>query len=115
MIGDYMRLPNGGQAHIPGQKLRGYLLSDTHPIGRAKARVLNSAGFDQTNVEMLEQSLTAIARDQEVTKVIPFLHGTKYVIEGLLEAPSGTRLQVRTVWIIETGADTPRFVTVYPI
>ena len=42
-------------------------------------------------------------------------YGTKYVIDGSIETPSGNVVKVRTIWIIEKGQDRPRFVTVYPI
>ena len=46
--------------------------------------------------------------------VVPSPHGIKYIIEGVLEAPSGAAPRIRTVWILETGETTPRFVTAYP-
>ena len=109
-----LRLPNGDNAQVAEEKLRGYLLSEAHPVGRAKAKLLNAVGFDATNVAALERGLIEIARDHNVTEVIPFIHGTKYVIKGTLRGPDGTHLEMITVWIIETGADTPRFVTAYP-
>jgi hypothetical protein len=46
--------------------------------------------------------------------VVPSPHGIKYIIEGVLEAPSGAAPRIRTVWILETGETDPRFVTAYP-
>ncbi|MFG0329673.1 MAG: DUF6883 domain-containing protein [Phycisphaerales bacterium] len=34
--------------------------------------------------------------------------------KGLVRAPKGTELPIRSVWIIESGATTPRLVTAYP-
>ncbi len=39
-----MRLPGGHQVRIEERKVRDYLLSATHPVGRFKARVFASAG-----------------------------------------------------------------------
>jgi len=42
------------------------------------------------------------------------VHGQKFVLEGELEGPSGRRLRVRTIWIIDRGQERPRLVTAYP-
>src|SRR5262245_15905244 len=110
-----MQLPNRGQAYIPPQKLRGYLLSETHAVGSAKAKVFRALGFDETNSNLLEQGLLTIARSTEVREVVSSPHGVKYVIEGSLETPRGTSLLIRTIWILETVEDRPRFVTAYPV
>lgn len=110
-----MKLPNRGNAYIPLSKLKDYLLSETHSVGRSKARWLHSVGFDETNVELLEQRLIAIAHFEDVKEVASSPHGTKYVIEGSLQTPAGSLVRVRTVWIIDKGQDRPRFVTAYPV
>jgi len=110
-----MKLPNQENAYIPSPKLHDYLLSRTHSVGRWKARFFRALGFDETNVDVLEQSLIAIAHSEDVKDVVSSAHGTKYIIEGSLETPAGSRVQVRTVWIIDAGQDRPRFVTAYPM
>ena len=89
----------------------GYLLSESHPVGRGKALLLINLGYDSNNVETLQQNLVAVAHEQEVAQVIPTQYGTKYVIDEVLQTPSGTALNVRTVWIIDAGEGRPRFVT----
>lgn len=110
-----MKLPNREDAYVPLPKLYDYLLSKTHSVGRWKARFFRALGFDETNVDMLEQRLIAIAHSEDVKDVVPSAHGTKYVIEGSLQTPAGSLVQVRTVWIINAGQDRPRFVTAYPV
>lgn len=110
-----MKLPHREKAYIPPSKLTDYLLSETHPIGRSKARFLRAAGFDETNVEMLAQGLMAIAHSEEVEEAVPSPHGMKYAIDGTLQTPTGSAAQIRTVWIIDTGQDRPRFITAYPV
>ena len=110
-----MELPNREDAYVPDAKLIEYLLSETHAVGRWKARFLGAVGFDKTNVAVLEQNLLDIAHDRDVSETISSPYGTKYIIEGTLETPTGNSLQVRTVWVIETGQDRPRFVTAYPV
>ena len=107
-------MPNREHAYIPSPKLLGYLLSETHSVGKAKAKFWRAVGFDRTNVAMLEQGLIAIAHAEEVKEIIPSPHGVKYLLEGSLQTPIGRVVQVRTVWIIDTGQDRPRFVTAYP-
>jgi hypothetical protein len=40
-------LLNAGAAIVPSDKLRDYLLSSTHPIGRYKSAVFRSLGYAQ--------------------------------------------------------------------
>jgi len=109
-----MKLPNSERAWIPEQKLRDYLLSTSHPVGRAKARFFRAYGFHDENVDLLERGLLAIARFQEVVGATKSAFGEKYVIDGELPTPSGRTVIVRTTWIIEASEDAPRFVTAHP-
>ena len=92
----------------------GYLLSEVHPDGRSKAKLLRSVGFNETNLDILEQGLLSIAQNQDVNEVVISLHGVKYVIKGDLQTPSGGSVSLLTVWIIDNGQEIPRFVTAYP-
>jgi len=56
-----------------------------------------------------------IARTSEIVATSQSRHGVKYVVDGVLPTPTGTRIMLRTVWIVETGHDSPRFVTAYPV
>jgi len=89
-------------------------MSQTHSVGKWKAGFYRALGFSEASVELLEQRLVALAQSEDVAQVEPSAHGTKYVVEGPLRTPSGRLVQVRTVWIIDTGQDRPRFVTAYP-
>jgi hypothetical protein len=83
-----MQLPNKEKAYIPPNKLTGYLLSETLAVGKSKAKFFRSLGFDETTVEQLEQGLLAIAHTEQVKECTVSSHGTKYVIDGLLETPN---------------------------
>ncbi len=109
-----MRLPNAKQATVDTQKLIGYLLNTGHPVGRFKARFFRSLGFDESNVSVLEGQLLRIAQEEEAIEAKSSPYGTKYVIDGQVEGAVGRRARVRTVWIVETNRDQPRFVTAYP-
>ncbi len=109
-----MRLPNADRAYIPPEKLTAYLLSETHPVGKAKAKFFRGYGFDDVNFSALEQELLAIVQSHEVVseKITP--QGINYVIDGAINTPAGVSVRVRTVWVIETGMSDPRFVSAYP-
>jgi hypothetical protein len=107
-------LPKRDKAYVPPEKLTGYLLSETHTIGKAKARVFSAAGFHLDNSHLLEQALLKIARVEEVQEQVESPYGAKYVIDGTIQSPAGTDIRLRTIWIIEAGDDRPRLVTAYP-
>jgi hypothetical protein len=110
-----MKLPNKENVDIPLPKLLGYLLSETHPIGKFKAKYLRSVGYNETNVDLLKQDLIAVAQTEDVNEVISSTHGVKYIIDGTMKTPSGVFIKMRTVWIIDKGQKYPRFVTSYPL
>jgi hypothetical protein len=109
-----MRLPESESAYVPAEKLTGYLLSESHPVGRAKAKFFRSLGYDDSNVADLESGLLEIARNGPIAETEGTPYGVKYVIDGSLKAPAGRIALVRTVWIVETGDIRPRFVTAFP-
>jgi len=110
-----MKLPGRERAFVPERKLTAYLLSLSHPVGRAKARFFRRLGFDGSNADRLRNELIDLAQRADVASTECTAHGTKYVVDGLLSTPSGDEAAVRTVWIIEDSRpDAPRFVTAYP-
>jgi len=110
-----MRLPNQQKVIIPEMKIRGYLLSSSHPYGRHKAAFFNRFGFRAKYWELLTSALRAHAALYEVAQVEETEFGSRYILEGPLKAPDGRAPIVRVVWFIEKGDDRPRLVTVYPL
>lgn len=110
-----MKLPYRKNVYIPKVKLTGYLLSQTHAVGRFKSEYFRTLGYDELNVSLFEEDLRTIAQSQDVKEILSTPYGTKYIIDGKIEAPSGRVVKLRTVWIIEEGQKRPRFVTVYPV
>jgi len=110
-----MELPNKFHAYVSINKITDYLLSETHIVGRTKARFFRSFGFDETNVSQFEQGLIHIAQTESVAEITETIYGKKYVIDGELKTPDGGLIHLRTVWIIETGDDIPKLVTAYPL
>jgi hypothetical protein len=110
-----MNLPNVERAVVPMEKLTAYLLCDTHPDGAPKAEFFGLFGYGLGNWQDLARALLNHAAEHGIVKeeVTPF--GVRYVIEGPLTAADGRRPNLRSVWFIETGTDTPRLVTAYPL
>jgi len=109
-----MYLPNKSNAVISNSKIMDYLLSETHAVGKNKARYFRSFGFDEANASEFKEGLFAIAKTKSVTEVSESAFGIKYVVDGDLKTPNGVIIHVRTVWIIESGDTLPKLVTVYP-
>lgn len=107
-------IPNVENAEIPDAKLRDYLLSTTHPVGRFKAYVFLGLGFQPTNIAPLRTELLRIACESEETTTVASPHGTKFVARGILTGPNGRQASILTVWMLRTGKPAPRFVTAYP-
>lgn len=110
-----MKLPNSDKAFIASEKLSDYLLSDTHPLGRLKAKFFQAIGFDKTTCAALEQQLLNIAQISSQVSKIASAHGDKYLVDGIITSPRGMSAHIRTVWIVESPGHPPRFVTAYPV
>ena len=107
-----MKLPNAKKAIVSESKLRDYLLSTDHTIGRFKARFFAGLGFTrETWPELRSQLLNLAAGDADLDEATAY--GQKYRVSGTLEGPAGAA-EVVTVWIVLAGDDAPRLVTVYP-
>ena len=108
-----MKIPNADNAVIPIEKLRDYILSPVHPVGRFKSAFFRGLGYAPDACERLEMDirslLTAEAAIAEVTRF-----GSKYLVSGVLNGPNGRSGRIITVWIILSGQGYPRFVTAYP-
>ena len=109
-----MILPNCEKAYIPSAKLYNYLLSTSHSAGKGKAKFFRKFGFDKYNANALKIGLLSIAQAEEVLNITTTPFGVKYLIDGSLLTPLGITINVRTIWIVETGEDAPRFVTAIP-
>lgn len=109
-----MMLPNRQSAIVPEKKLKEYLLSDTHAVGKAKAKFFRMLGFDDENLDLLANRLIDIANSEVVNQRISSKHGTKFVITGSLKTPLGRSVRIKTIWIINQGKSAPVFVTAYP-
>jgi len=109
-----MRLPYLRHAVVPRDKVEGYLLSEAHPDGRAKAGFFRGFGFSADDWELLREALLAHVREHHVATVDTSAFGTRYTVEGRLRCPDGREPRVRSVWFVDSASTTPRLVTAYP-
>ena len=109
-----MVLPNGHHAVIEPGKVRDYLLSATHSIGRFKAVVLFSMGYETDHWQVLRDDLLTLGRMGTAIPGQQSKFGRKFEVDGMLVGPSGRALPFRTIWILRAGEESPRFVTAFP-
>lgn len=109
-----MKLPNAKVATVDAARIRDYLLSPSHPVGRFKAAFFVGLGYDASNWQRLETDLLRIARSGDAIAGSPSPYGQKYEVRGTLTGPSGRSAELATVWIVLTGTEAPQFVTAFP-
>ena len=109
-----MQLPGAERAYVDSVKVRDYLLSPEHPVGRGKARFFAALGFRRAEWPALQAALLALARegDASVGEAIPF--GQKYRVRGMIQGPNGRVAAVETAWIVLAGEEVPRLITAFP-
>lgn len=109
-----MKLPNSNKAIIKEEKIKDYLLSKFHPIGRYKANLFEAFGFTQDNFDLFKNTLLKIIEENEVKSIIETDYGIKYLIEGVINTPNIRELNLVSIWFIEKGEQISYFITAYP-
>ena len=109
-----MKLPNRDRAFIDETKLRGYLLSRQHTLGRFKAAFFASLGYTEENWTQLDEDIRSQHLRLDVEKETATPYGRKFTITGPVTGPTGRTANVVSVWIIRDGEDSPKLVTAYP-
>lgn len=109
-----MRLPNADRAIFDPAKLRDYLLSSVHPVGRFKKTFFVSLGYTQDRWETLRDDLLSIAISGDAVLGRLSVFGRMFEVDGMLTGPSGRTAEIRTAWIVARDEASPRFVTAYP-
>lgn len=109
-----MPLPEAERAVVEPRKLRDYLLSQSHPVGRFKASFFARLGYTQDgwgvlSADLRQHAAAGVAQPVEATRF-----GQKYQVTGPMRGPAGKEAEIVTVWIILNGEDFPRFVTAFP-
>lgn len=109
--GETRRLPNGARAELDIRKLSDYCLNPDHPRGRHKARVFRDAlGIARADAAELRADLLAAARDEIAERLDSDEWGERWRLDVAI-ARQRRRAVVRTIWIMRTGEETPRFLT----
>lgn len=109
-----MELPNRHLAYVPEAKITRYLLDLNHPDGRGKAQEFRKRGYNESNVDTMIGDLIEVAQSQPVSGVERTEYGTKYVIYGVIQPPTGGDLLILSVWQIDHGSSAPRMLSAYP-
>lgn len=109
-----MLLPNADLAEIDPQKLYGYLLSPTHPVGRFKARFFAALGYSAERWQEFEADLRIQHLTQDAKAGESMSEGQVVTIRAILKGPNGQSAVVLSVWFIAAAGGAPRFVTAYP-
>lgn len=69
-----VQLPSADRAMIPAEKLRDYVLSPVHPVGRFKAAFFGSLGYRQDDWPRLESDL----RREHVVLAVEITESTSF-------------------------------------
>jgi hypothetical protein len=108
------KLPNYKKAIIDPDKIKNYILSPAHPVGRFKAAFFQSMGYTQENWQQFLDDIREYHLTEDAEPVEKTEYGQKYIITGEVKGPNGKIILLRSVWIVLSGEDTPRFITIYP-
>ncbi len=105
------KVPNAERAILDIRKIAGYCLSPEHPRGRHKARVFRDAlELRQDDAEWLRTALLDGLRYVEATELSTDDLGRRWRAD--IPVTRHSRLAVvRTMWIVRSGEQIPRFVT----
>ena len=109
-----MNLVNADRAVVDPAKVRDYLLSTVHPVGRFKAALFVALGYSADQWELLRNDILTLARTGIASPGQPSPYGRKFELDGILTGLSGRSAAVGTVWIFRPQEQFPRFVTALP-
>jgi hypothetical protein len=104
-------LPNRERAILDLRKIEDYCLNSAHPRGRHKARVLrNALGLERNDARWLRDALLEGLAESDAAEFKSDALGRQWRVDVPITR-QGRRAMVRTLWIVRTGEDFPRFVT----
>lgn len=97
------------------RKFTEYLLSETHPVGKGKAKFFLEAGYDRRNFSSLrDQLLTQLPTVAGTFKCENRGGGRNYEAVVRIEATGGRTREIRTFWEVHPQTGT-RLITAYPL
>ena len=109
-----MKMPGAVRAFIEPAKIRDYLLSPVHPIGRFKAVFFARLGYTAANWQDLAAALRLVALRNDASCGAEGTYGKRFDVRATLKGPAGRKAAVVTAWIVRSGEDFPRFITAFP-
>lgn len=105
------RLTRGNRAILDVRKLEDYCLSPSHPRGRHKARVFRETlDLERSDAPWLRDVFLEAVRSGQALHLATDAWGTHWRLDTTIRR-HGKSAVVRTIWIVRTGEDVPRFVT----
>lgn len=106
-----MRLPRADAAIVDLGKIEDYCLNPAHSRGRHKARVFRQTlGIGREEAAWLRQAILDGARSGEAVGLERDAFGQRFRMD-LAASRQGRSAMIRTIWMIRTGEELPRFVT----
>lgn len=100
------------EAIINKEKLLSYLLEPKRK--NDKSRFLSYAGYTKLNYHLLEKDIRKNL-DQDAIYIKTTEYGDLYRITGELIGPNKNKLEIVTIWMIETFSNSTKFITLYPV
>jgi hypothetical protein len=100
--------------HIEPAKVRDYLLSREHAVGRFKAAFFEALGYAAAEWQRLDSDLRGLASAGDMVVGELTRYGQKYEIRGTLRGPLGRAANMVSIWIFRPGEKVLRFVTAFP-
>jgi len=105
------QLPNAGRAELDLRKLEEYCLNRLHPRGRHKARVFQEAlGIGRSQAVWLKAQLLAALTEAEATALETDDYGRRWRVDIRLTRQNRQAV-IRSLWLMRTGEEVPRFIT----
>jgi len=109
------RLPHSERAILDIRKLEDYCLNPSHPRGRHKARVFREVlDLQRRDAIWLRDILLDGVRSHQASQVSSDVWGTYWRCDVGIDR-QGKSAMVRTIWILRTGENMPRFVTCWAL
>jgi len=109
-----MLTPNAERAVVDMRKLRDYCLNPLHDEGKHKARLFAAVGITADDAEALRDMLLQVVKTHDAQLGRRDVYGQRYIVDFLLDW-RGKQTTIRSGWIIEHEAETPRLTTCYPL
>jgi len=104
--------PNFENPKFDDRKLTEYALNPDHPVGKNKARVIESAtGLGRDDAAAVKQQILDQVKQGDPIPGKVDEHGTRWNKDVTLTGPNGT-ITVRTAWIVDATTGETRLVTV---